>query len=183
VKNNITNQLSSNVVSTSKKVIRRKWPARKWIVNIDHDLNCAEFNNVDIKRVIRKTLSYVGTNKFKKGTYIISVVFTTDNKIREFNRTYRNKDKPTDVLSFSQLEGETLTLPQGIPVIIGDIIISVDTATIQAKEFNVTIKEELTRLLVHGCLHLFGYDHENVSNEIRLKMEQAEKYLIFKCTW
>ncbi len=79
----------------------------------------------------------------------LSVLFTGDSGIQALNRQYLGKNRPTDVLSF----------PMDDPSIIGDIVISVDRAREQSKEFGVSLNEELARLLVHGLLHLLGYDH------------------------
>ena len=96
----------------------------------------------------------------------LSVLIVNDEKIRRLNREFRGKDAPTDVLSFSQLEevdGPVLD-PCGITnareTILGDVIISIDTALRQADEFGVTVAERLRTLLIHGVLHLIGYDHE-----------------------
>lgn len=79
----------------------------------------------------------------------LSVLLTGNDEIRELNRDYRNMDRPTDVLSF----------PMDDKYLLGDIAISVEKAEKQAREFKVTKDEELGRLLVHGILHLIGYDH------------------------
>jgi probable rRNA maturation factor len=88
--------------------------------------------------------------------------------MRRFNRDFRGKDKPTDVLSFSQLEGES---PVPSPSL-GDLVISVDTTKRQAKEYGVTYTQEFLRLMVHGILHLHGYDHEGVSKAEAQRMRR-----------
>jgi probable rRNA maturation factor len=86
-----------------------------------------------------------------------SVVFITDEKIRKFNRNYRGFDKPTDVLSFPG-EGEYL----------GDILISSETAYTQSrKSSTLTFESNVHRLVLHGLLHLMGYDHETDNGEMR----------------
>ena len=103
---------------------------------------------------------------------------TDDPSIHELNRTWRHKDKPTDVLSFSQLEGEDATsdapgTPKGLPVL-GDVIISTDTAQRQADAFGHSLDSELQRLLVHGVLHLLGHDHVHGGVQARrMKAEEA----------
>ena len=84
----------------------------------------------------------------------LTVVLTDDAEIRRLNRTYRGKDRATDVLSFSLGDG------RGDTELIGDVVISVDTATRQARSYGASLEEELARLLVHGTLHLCGYDHQ-----------------------
>ena len=80
--------------------------------------------------------------------------------MRELNRDYRGKDRPTDVLSFSQLEGEPMQPEEEEPVALGDIVISIDTAKRQAAEKGHSLSDELDLLVVHGMLHLLGYDDE-----------------------
>src|SRR5579872_1397862 len=84
----------------------------------------------------------------------ITVVLTGDRKIRELNRTFRGIDRATDVLSFDIGDG----LKRGEPF--GDVVISVETARRQAREYDATLRTEVARLLVHGTLHLCGYDHQ-----------------------
>jgi len=83
------------------------------------------------------------------------------------NLQYRGADRTTDVLSF----------PQDDPVFIGDIVINVHKAERQASEYGLTFNEELNRLLIHGLLHLIGYDHEK-SRYYRSKMETKERELL-----
>jgi probable rRNA maturation factor len=83
----------------------------------------------------------------------VTVLLTTDRVIRKLNREYRGKDQPTDVLSFDIGDG----LDEGEPF--GDVVISVETAQRQAREYQAPLHTELVRLLVHGMLHLCGYDH------------------------
>jgi len=110
----------------------------------------------------------------------LSVTFMDDNGISELNKTYRNIEGSTDVLSFSQYEGMEMPVPEDedyIPLI-GDIIISVDAAKRQAKEMGHSLDRELNILLIHGILHLFGYDHENVPEESAEKMRMEEKRIL-----
>ena len=101
----------------------------------------------------------------------VSVVITDDPGIHELNRTWRNKDKPTDVLSFSQVEGEIVV---GSTAVLGDVIISADTAARQAEHAGLTLDQEFQRLLVHGMLHLLGHDHVHGGHQARkMKLEEA----------
>jgi probable rRNA maturation factor len=85
----------------------------------------------------------------------LSVLLTGDEAIQALNRDYRGQDRATDVLSFSQLEEEG-----GDTGLLGDVVISVETARRQAGEHRLSLDEELALLLIHGTLHLLGYDHE-----------------------
>ncbi|HEY8429862.1 MAG TPA: rRNA maturation RNase YbeY [Sandaracinaceae bacterium] len=86
----------------------------------------------------------------------LSVLLCDDATIRELNRTYRRRDRPTDVLAFAMREGEGAELH---PHLLGDVVISVDTARRQAAEHARSVASEITFLLAHGLLHLLGYDH------------------------
>lgn len=97
----------------------------------------------------------------------LSIVVTTDREIRQLNRQWRGKDKPTDVLSFPQDPKTGL---------LGDIVISLDTARRQAGEGGRPLSEELERLLAHGLLHLLGHDHETPDDAQR--MAKAEVALL-----
>ena len=96
--------------------------------------------------------------------------------MRTLNRAWRNKDKPTDVLSFSLREGRFLHIQ---PDMLGDIVISVPVAARQADEAGHSLAIELERLLVHGLVHLLGYDHEKGIREAR-GMERKERQLLKK---
>lgn len=104
----------------------------------------------------------------------ISVLFCDDPFIQQLNREYRRKDKATDVLSFSAIE-ESQGFIEGESL--GDLVISVPTAERQAKRYRVTVRDEILRLLIHGTLHLFGYDHEKVSKTRAALMRRREKLL------
>ncbi len=107
-----------------------------------------------LRRAAERLLEELGL-----GERELSVLLTDDRRMRELNRDYRGQDRPTDVLSFSQLEGEGGGL---CPELLGDVVISLTTARRQARERGVPLAEELRALLVHGVLHLAGYEHEGV---------------------
>jgi len=109
----------------------------------------------------------------------LSVSFIGDKEMHLLNRAYRGKDKPTDVLSFAALEGLTareLSAP-GVELALGDLVISLDTAVIQAKRYRWSESEEILRLLIHGILHLLGYDHERVAPREAQLMRRVERRL------
>ena len=91
----------------------------------------------------------------------------TDPEIHRLNRQYRQKDKPTDVLSFPLADDLC-------PALLGDVVISVDTATRQAHRRKHSLREEVQILLIHGVLHLLGYDHE-VSRSEAIRMRKKER--------
>lgn len=106
----------------------------------------------------------------------LTITFIRDAAMRELNREYRGKDKPTDVLSFAYHESD-----EGFPETdshIGDVVISVETAARYAAEFGLTFERELEHLIIHGTLHLAGYDHETDNGEmIRLERKLRKELL------
>lgn len=103
---------------------------------------------------------------YKGDTTEVSVLYTDDAFIAELNQQYRGIDGPTDVLSFALTEDEddVVKVP-GVPDILGDIVISLETARRQAGNAGKTEVQEVALLLVHGTLHLLGYDHETPEKE------------------
>lgn len=95
----------------------------------------------------------------------VSVLFVSDEAIHELNRTYRNVDRPTDVLSFAMQEGDAFPDMDEILPMLGDIVVSMDTAIRQAEAYEHSVERELAFLLVHGFLHLNGFDHADEASE------------------
>ncbi|HLP67172.1 MAG TPA: rRNA maturation RNase YbeY [Rhizobium sp.] len=111
------------------------------------------------ERVLGAAADYLAGNEgqpFPDMIPEVSLVFTDDAAIREINAEWRNQDKPTNVLSFPAFP----LVPGGVPgPMLGDIVIARQTVAREADELSKTFEEHLTHLLVHGFLHLFGYDH------------------------
>ncbi|PCJ02257.1 MAG: rRNA maturation RNase YbeY [Alphaproteobacteria bacterium] len=90
----------------------------------------------------------------------VSIVLADDDFVQQLNKTYRHKDKPTNVLSFPQTEIDDIN-EQSLPLInLGDIIIAYETIAKESEEQNKTITDHYTHMLVHGGLHLLHYDHQ-----------------------
>jgi pyridoxine 5-phosphate synthase len=106
----------------------------------------------------------------------LSILLVDDQHIAELNKTWRRKSGPTNVLAFSLTEGEDLTMARNL---LGDIVISVDTATREAQREATTVQHRLNVLLVHGFLHLLGYDHERSDAEAE-RMFRKEKELLLE---
>ena len=104
----------------------------------------------------------------------LSVSIVGDRSIRIINRQYLAKDRPTNVISFSLQEGECVG---GNPHALGDVIISADTAAREAEDGGMAFFERLSFLLLHGILHLCGYDHERSGEAEAEKMQQKEQQL------
>lgn len=119
-----------------------------------------------IKDITNKILNELNLDKVEIG------ITLTDNKtIQELNKQWRNKDKPTDVLSFPIDEKP----PAYRYRILGDIVISLPFAKKQAEEIGFTYKEEVLRLLTHGILHLLGYDHETSEEDAKIMFNLQDK--------
>ena len=108
----------------------------------------------------------------------LDVIFTTDEKIHELNKKYRGTDRPTDVLSFAFRESDEPEILNPEIEILGEIIISVERAKIQAEEYGHSILREMVFLSVHGMLHLLGYDH--MEEEERIEMENEQNFVMSK---
>ncbi len=102
----------------------------------------------------------------------LSVLIVDDAAIQEINRDYLQHDYPTNVISFSQQEGEMLG---GIGTLLGDVVISAETAARDAAEAGTEMFDELVFLLLHGILHLLGYDHERGTQAEAERMEAKEQ--------
>jgi probable rRNA maturation factor len=109
----------------------------------------------------------------EQGKAELSISLVTDEEIQALNRTWRKKDAPTDVLSFSVGEGLD---GAGHGRVLGDVVISLDTAKRQAKTLERTLREELVRYLAHGILHLLGHDHHK--HQDAQKMAALENALL-----
>jgi len=104
----------------------------------------------------------------------ISITFVDDAIMRKINKQYLSKDRPTNVISFPLQEGEFSDIN---PKLLGDIVISVDTAGRDAARGNLSFDQEILFLIIHGLLHLRGYNHENASIADARKMKKKEKEL------
>ena len=110
-----------------------------------------------------------------------SLLFTTDEEVHALNRDWRQRDKPTNVLSFPMLEWEDLRglEADGPPVMLGDLALAYQTCAREADEKGISLTDHATHLIVHGLLHLAGYDHET-SEEDADKMEALEISILAK---
>jgi probable rRNA maturation factor len=134
-----------------------------------------------IRTVISEVLCHAERDVKISEVCELNVLFTDDKRMRVINREYRNKDKATDVLSFPQFQPQEIRGRRKARGVIGsylgDLVISTDTTFRQAKEFGVTPRDELLRLIVHGILHLCGYDHEGVPAAEAQKMRRRERQI------
>ena len=123
----------------------------------------------DIENIIVTIMDYLDCPNQE-----VSILLTGDKDIRRLNQEFRSIDQPTDVLSFPQNADEDPCITE--EVILGDIAVSLDIAKAQAKEHGLDFKEEIILLLIHGILHLVGYDHE-ISEKEETKMRNKTREL------
>jgi probable rRNA maturation factor len=122
------------------------------------------------KAVLKKIAKSVLRNLDAPKDSELSISFIDDEKMRELNRAYRNIDRTTDVLTFPQGGGPDMT-------ILGDIVISVDTADRNSRRYGITREVEIKKLIVHGILHLFGYDHKKKKERDEMREKEKEVLL------
>ncbi|SDM19752.1 rRNA maturation RNase YbeY [Bacillus sp. OK048] len=126
---------------------------------------------------IEKLLNFAAEKEKIEENSEVSVTFVSNERIHEINREYRDKDAPTDVISFALEElgeGEIELVGAELPRVLGDIIISIPRAEEQAKEYGHSFIRELGFLSVHGFLHLLGYDHMEKVEEEKMFTRQKE---------
>ncbi|MFZ5596852.1 MAG: rRNA maturation RNase YbeY [Bacillota bacterium] len=129
----------------------------------------------DLEALVEKVALEVLRSEGRGDGVEVSVLLTGDDYIRELNRDYRGMDRATDVLSFSQHEGEQMPDPGGEDLL-GDVVISLQTARRQGEEFGHGLHREVSYLTAHGILHLLGYDHED--EEGRAVMREKEEAVL-----
>ncbi len=168
-------------------------------ITIKNNQRLIKINYQKVEKILRKALQHLRDRGKLNSLLIIhysslelSVLFVNDRKIRELNLQYRGKDKTTDVLSFPQQDRDELSVMRNelkenildasrithhalLPL--GDIVINLHQAKRQAKEHGLTFYSEVSWLLVHGLLHLLGYDHEKNKHQAR-KMREMERELL-----
>lgn len=129
-------------------------------------------------RLVENVLHHAGDAEHLNRPSELSVTFVNEEAIKELNRDHRGIDKATDVLSFALNDGEEEgsfdILPEGMPNMLGDIVVSVGHIKSQARDYGHSFERELAFLVVHGFLHLLGYDHMNENDEKQMFTKQEE---------
>ena len=141
-------------------------------VHIQSHIRCVTIDLPSLGRLARAILADVGETSAELG-----ILFVGDQRMRGLNRRYRGKDRTTDVLAFAMREAVRPEVSRLMPDMLGDVVISIPTAWRQAKEARRSLDEELACLLVHGILHLCGYDHERGEKEAR-RMHRRERMIL-----
>ena len=137
---------------------------------IDNQQNGRTINLAKIEKTARAILNDLDCPDGE-----LSILFVDDHRIQALNREYRHKDHPTNVLSFSMREGD---FSQVTPELLGDVVISVDTAAAEAESAGIPLGDHMAWLLIHGILHLFGFDHEKsaaAEEEMETRTKELQK--------
>lgn len=144
-----------------------------WVNNEQETVELTAEHEELIRRVAERALQLAGA---RLGTNVsVSITLVDDETITDLNRDHRGLASPTDVLSFSQLEGEEMgDLPEGEPLPLGDIVISVERCVSQAAEYGHSFERELGFLTAHGMLHLLGWDHQTSEDEAAMMAKTEE---------
>ena len=145
---------------------RRRFSMEVWVRN---DCDRPDLDEEVVVRRVRKALSLLDANDCE-----LSVWLCDDGAIRELHGRYLGDDTPTNVISFAQREGEFSDFE---PDVLGDVVVSVETAARDAAEAGTRLVDEVTFLLLHGLLHLLGYDHEGEQSHRAPEMEAKEEAL------
>ena len=148
------------------------------MVEIDITYDIEKIDNFFDEPKINEFVSYILKNEYKeefdKNEYYLSLLITTNDEIQKINREYRQKDTPTDVISFAYNETENF----GVVNMLGDIVISIERVKEQSSEYRHSDEREFYYVLCHGMLHLLGYDH--IEEEDKVVMRRREEEILSK---
>ncbi len=136
------------------------------------ELDLTRLDMRQFERRARSALRLVGHAKSE-----LSINLVDDAEIRELNRDHRGRDRTTDVLSFSLFDGDHAPFRGNL---LGDVVISIDTARRQARERHRSLDEEVARLMIHGVLHLIGHDHEDDADYRRMRAEERRLSVVLR---
>lgn len=131
------------------------------------------YGSIDLKpkKWLKKVVKAVNKLEKLKSKHIVSFILVTDDAIQDINRQYRKLDRPTDVISFANIDSEDY---QETPYELGDIFICFDRTIAQAEQYQHSIIREFSFLATHGLFHLLGYDHQNPEDEELMTSKQRQ---------
>lgn len=157
----------SGVEESMKAKSKRKTAS----ILIDSRQNLVKLDRASLRRDVRKILELLGASGKE-----VSLLFVDDEGIRAINRDYLRRDRPTNVISFSLSEGEFGGLN---PELLGDVIVSVETAGREAREAKIPVGDAILYLVLHGILHLAGFEHEGRRGAARARIMSAVQEALF----
>ncbi len=178
------------MVSITGHQVRIKWPSPRPV--LPKEMPSKKLLVKAAEKILVRYCQIDGLDRH----FELSIVISDDREITYLNRIYRQQDRPTDVLSFPQIQftqvpenmdkerdkgrdniAEGPLPPPGMAILLGDVVISYETSIRQAQERDEPLQREFLRLLIHGILHLFGYDHVTGAAD-RKRMELRERQLM-----
>jgi probable rRNA maturation factor len=142
------------------KTIKTRNKQKAGSILITSNQKLVKLDRVGLRRDVRKVLELLGG-----GERELSLLFVDDEGIRTINRDYLRRDRPTNVIAFSLSEG---SFGQVNPGILGDVVVSVETAGREARAAGIPVGDAVLNLTIHGVLHLTGYDHEGTGGRARV---------------
>jgi probable rRNA maturation factor len=135
----------------------------------------------EIKTIVEQVVAVSLSNEKVQDKVELSIVFINNKKIKELNQQYREKNKATDVLSFPMYDPDSIKSALGQVlentyenILLGDIVISLEKAEEQAKEYGHSFEREIGYLVAHGIFHLLGYDHETEMEKMKMRQKEEE---------
>lgn len=139
-------------------------------------INRQRLRAIDKKEVAQ--LAQAVLQRVGRAEQTLTITFIRDRAMQKLNRDYRGLDKPTDVLSFAYHEEPGFAHAEADALHLGDVVIAVETAERYARELGLTFDRELAHLIIHGTLHLAGYDHETDNGEMQRLERKLRKALL-----
>jgi probable rRNA maturation factor len=140
-------------------------------VLITSNQKVVKLDRTGLRRDVRKILDLLGT-----GPRELSLMIVDDEGIRTINRDYLRRDRPTNVIAFSLTEGDFGDVNPGV---LGDVVVSAQTAAREARTAGIPIEDAILYLIIHGILHLAGYDHEGPKGIARARIMSAVQQAVF----
>jgi probable rRNA maturation factor len=154
-----------------KKKIKTKKMQKAGAIQIASNQKLVKLDRAGLRRDVRKILELLGT-----GQQELSLMIVDDEGIRTINRDYLRRDRPTNVIAFSLTEGDFGDVN---PAVLGDVVVSVETAAREARAARIPVEDAILYLIIHGILHLAGYDHEGPKGIARARIMSAVQQAVF----
>jgi probable rRNA maturation factor len=146
-------------------------PGSKYLITVQLEEQYED--KLDADALHRLAMSVLHAER-KEGPLEVGVVVTTDDEVHALNKEYLGHDYQTDVISFGMASDEDFITPEERPEYLGDVVISYDRAAEQGSEYDHTTEQEVATLLIHGLLHLLGYDDTDDESRLRMHARQDE---------
>jgi len=154
-----------------KKKIKTKKMQKAGSIQIASNQKRVKLDRAGLRRDVRKILELLGAPKQE-----LSLMIVDDEGIRTINRDYLRRDRPTNVIAFSLTEGDFGDVNPGV---LGDVVVSVETAAMEARAAGIPVEDAILYLILHGILHLAGYDHEGPKGIARARIMSAVQQAVF----